>query len=89
MLISESSTSLPEHPLLLLQNELGQGNSRELCPSQWVTQFQDGVCILSSVGHVRGELPDHTHMCEREYVYVCVCVYALGSMLPLEVLASA
>lgn len=27
------------------------------------------------------------HMCERKYVYVCVCVYALGSMLPLEVLA--
>ena len=26
-------------------------------------------------------------MREREYVYVCMCVYALGSMLPSEVLA--
>ena len=28
-----------------------------------------------------------THMREREYVYMCMCVYALGSMLPSEVLA--
>lgn len=26
-------------------------------------------------------------MREREYVYMCMCVYALGSMLPSEVLA--
>ena len=51
--LKREPVSLSTH-FLLLQNELGQEIHQICAPSQWVTQFQDGVCILPSVGHVRG-----------------------------------